>query len=54
MRHPDFSLAKRMALAGYGWEDLVKKAGITEHDARVMVFGKRIAHKMMTKRLMLA
>lgn len=33
--------AKRMAAAGLGWEDLVVRLGLTETQAKAIVFGEK-------------
>ena len=38
---PRHRLAIAMARMGYGWQDLVAKARISEGEARKIVFGKR-------------
>ena len=37
---PRHRLALAMAAMGYGWQDLVARARVSEAEARAMVFGK--------------
>lgn len=38
--------ARRLAREGYGWEDVRFILGVTEHEARAIVFGKAAAIRM--------
>ena len=40
---PDWQTAHSMAIRGYGWEDLRAKCGLSEREARRLVFHKRVA-----------